>query len=532
VAAVLKEYGHEVEVLNWHDRGISPESIATVLRENKPQMIGFSILHANRWGGIEIARIAKRIDPGVTIVFGGVGATQLWEHFLKHFPEVDFVVLGEGEYSLLHLAAQLDRREAGDWTSLPGIAFRQEGRPFRTAAAEWISDLDALPLPARQFDMAHLSLTRGCVSDCRFCGSPDFWKRRVRSHSADYFVEQLTALRQRGRRFFFVSDDTFTLNRRRVIDVCRQILQRKLDISWAAVSRVDAVEEEVLAWMRKAGCIQISFGVESGSPEIRRRLNKKISEQQIRKAFRLTQRYGIMARAYFIYGCPGETRETIQETVDLMLEIKPLGAVFYILDLFPGTALYEDFKRRSSVTDDIWLERVEDILYFETDPHLSVDLILEFGRRLRESFYRNLPGFVEALDLIDDREFHPLHADFLSRLALTFDQGDYARIDAIANKPQIAYALYRRALFYHPDARAYLGLGILDQKAGRYVESLHTLEEGLSHFPDDEQLLTCQAVSQMNLGRFQEALASLARGPNHPGAERLAAACRKAMGQS
>jgi len=287
-----------------------------------------------------------------------------------------------------------------------------------------------------------------------------------------------------------------------------------------------------LAWMRKAGCIQISFGVESGSPEIRRRLNKKISEQKIREAFRLTQRYGIMARAYFIYGCPGETRETIQETVDLMLEIKPLGAVFYILDLFPGTALYEDFKRRSSVTDDIWLERVEDILYFETDPHLSVDLILEFGRRLRESFYRNLPGFVEALDLIDDREFHPLHADFLSRLALTFDQGDYARIDAIANKPQIAHALYRRALFYHPDARAYLGLGILDQKAGRYVESLHTLEEGLSHFPDDEQLLTCQAVSQMNLGRFQEALASLARGPNHPGAERLAAACRKAMGQS
>ena len=532
VAAVLKEHGHEVEVLNWHDRGISPESIATVLREKKPRVIGLSILHANRWGGIEIARIAKRVDPGVTIVFGGVGATQLWEHFLKHFPEVDFVVLGEGEYSLLHLVAQLDRREPIDWTSLPGIAFRQDGQPLRTAAAEFISDLDVLPLPARQFDIAHLSLTRGCVSDCRFCGSPDFWKRRVRSHSADYFVEQLTALRQRGRRFFFVSDDTFTLNRRRVIDVCRQILQRKLDISWAAISRVDAVEEEVLAWMRKAGCIQISFGVESGSPEIRRRLNKKISEQQIREAFRLTQRYGIMARAYFIYGCPGETRETIQETVDLMLDIKPLGAVFYILDLFPGTALYEDFKRRCNVTDDTWLERVEDIMYFETDPNLSMDLILEFGRRLRESFYRNLPGFVEALDLIDDREFYPLHADFFSRLAMTFDQGDYARIDAIPNKPQLAQALYRRALSYHPDARAYLGLGILDQKAGRYMESMQTLEEGLSHHPEDEQLLICLAVSQMNLGRFPEALAILARCPSHPSAQRLAAACRKATGRS
>jgi radical SAM superfamily enzyme YgiQ (UPF0313 family) len=532
VAAVLKDQGHEVEVLNWHDSGSAPESLAAVLREKKPRAIGFSILHANRWGGIEIARIAKRVDPGVTIVFGGVGATQLWEHFLTHFPEVDFIVLGEGEYSFLKLVDQLDGREASNWASIPGIAFRMDGRPFRTAAAELIGELDRLPMPARQFDFAHLSLTRGCVSDCRFCGSPGFWGRRVRSHSADYFVAQLAELRQRGRRFFFVSDDTFTLNRRRVIEVCRRILQRRLDISWAAISRVDAVDEELLAWMRRAGCIQISYGIESGSPEIRRRLNKTLSERQIREAFVQTQRYGIMARAYFIYGCPGETRETIQQTVDLILDIKPLGAVFYILDLFPGTALYEDFKRRCRVSDDIWLERVEDIMYFETDPQLPADRVLEFGRTLREGFYRNLPGFVEALDLIDEREFYPLHADFLSRLAMTFDQGDYARIEAIPNKARLAQTLYRRALAYHPDARAYLGLGILDQKAGRYAASMPTLEQGLSQFPGDEPLLICLAVSQMNLGRFQEAQAVLARCPNHPRAQRLAEACRKAMGRS
>jgi tetratricopeptide (TPR) repeat protein len=292
------------------------------------------------------------------------------------------------------------------------------------------------------------------------------------------------------------------------------------------------VDEELLAWMRRAGCIQISYGIESGSPEIRRRLNKTLSERQIREAFAQTQRYGIMARAYFIYGCPGETRETIQQTVDLILDIKPLGAVFYILDLFPGTALYEDFKRRCRVSDDIWLERVEDIMYFETDPQLPADRVLEFGRTLREGFYRNLPGFVEALDLIDEREFYPLHADFLSRLAMTFDQGDYARIEAIPNKARLAQTLYRRALAYHPDARAYLGLGILDQKAGRYAASMPTLEQGLSQFPGDEQLLICLAVSQMNLGRFQEAQAVLARCPNHPRAQRLAEACRKAMGRS
>jgi radical SAM superfamily enzyme YgiQ (UPF0313 family) len=384
-------------------------------------------------------------------------------------------------------------------------------------------------MPSDYFDYAHLSLTRGCGSDCRFCGSPDFWGRRVRYHSADYFVEQLAALRRKGRRFFFVSDDTFTLNRRRVIAVCRQIIRRQLGIQWAAISRVDAVDEEMLAWMRRAGCTQISYGVESGSAEVRRRLNKKIGDRQIIEAFERTHRFGIMARAYFIYGCPGESVATIQATIDLMQVIKPLAAIFYILDLFPGTALYEDFKRRSQVTDDIWLKRVEDILYFETDPSLSADRILEFGRMLRESFYENLSGFVQAIAPIDQPDFYPLHADFFSRLGMTFDQGDYARIDTIPDKPQLAEALYRRALSYHPDARAYLGLAILNQKAGRHTAAADLLTTGLSHFPEDEPLRACLAVSLMSLGRFQEALGWLERCPSQPQAQQLATACRRAL---
>jgi len=529
VAAMLEAHGCEVEVLNWHDRTIPREHMEGVLRERRPQVIGFSLLHANRWGGIEIARIAKRIDPATVVVFGGVGATHLWEHLLQHVAEVDYVVIGEGEHAFLSLVRHIDGRGPVDAAAIPGIALRRDGRAVRTAAAEPIRDLDALPMPARHFDFAHLSLTRGCPADCRFCGSPGFWGRRVRYHSAGYFVEQLAALRQKGRRFFWVSDDTFTLNRRRVIAVCRQILRRRLGIHWAAISRVDAVDEEVLAWMRRAGCIQISYGVESGSEEIRRRLNKKISAAQIRAAFALTQRYGIMARAYFIYGCPGETEQTIQESIDLMLEIQPLAAVFYILDLFPGTALYEDFKRRSRLTDDIWLERVEDIMYFETDPALSAERILEFGRRLREAFYRYLPGFVAALDPIDRPGFAPLHADFLSRLALTFDQGDYASVDAVPDKPQLAATLYRRALGYAPDARAYLGLGVLNQKAGRHAEAADLLTTGRAHFPGDEQLQVCLAVSLMNLGRFSDALAILERCPSRPQTQRLASACRQAL---
>ena len=97
VAAVLKENNYDVEILNWHNINATPEKIKEIIVEKKPEVIGFSILHGNRWGGIEIARIAKTIDPTVTIVFGGVGATFLWEHFLSHFSEVDYVVIGEGE---------------------------------------------------------------------------------------------------------------------------------------------------------------------------------------------------------------------------------------------------------------------------------------------------------------------------------------------------------------------------------------------------------------------------------------------------
>ena len=137
--------------------------------------------------------------------------------------------------------------------------------------------------------------------------------------------------------------------------------------------------------MKKAGCIQISYGVESGCEKIRNYLNKNISTNQIKKAFLVTLKYGILARAYFIYGCPEESQKSIEETIELIHEIKPLSTIFYILDIFPGTPLYENYKKKFNVTDDIWLKRVEDIMYFETDEKLSEKLILDFGKKDRKS---------------------------------------------------------------------------------------------------------------------------------------------------
>ena len=260
----------------------------------------------------------------------------------------------------------------------------------------------------------------------------------MRFHSPDYFVGQIQRLVSRGLSFFYVSDDTFTLRKRTVIAVCREILARRLAIQWAAISRVDAVDDEILSWMRRAGCIQISYGIESANHDVRRYLDKRIDLSDVRCAFAATRRHGILPRAYFIYGCPGDSQDTMRENLDLIQEIKPLGAIFYLLDLFPGTRLYEDYLQRTGKTDDIWLDRMEDILYFETDPNMDRDMIQFFGRTLRRGFYRMLPSFAGNIDLVKDPEFYPLHADFLSRLAMTFHQGDFSRIDAIPGKGQTA----------------------------------------------------------------------------------------------
>jgi anaerobic magnesium-protoporphyrin IX monomethyl ester cyclase len=532
IGALLKENQYDVEILNWHDINKTPHKIEETLREKKPDLIGFSIVHANRWGGVDIARIAKRILPEVKIVFGGIGTTFLWEHLLTHFKEIDFAVLGEGEYTFLNLTRCIEKGDDEGIKKIKGIAFRSNGKVVSTGNAEVIQDIDRLPMPSKFFEFQHLSSSRGCPSNCTFCGSPRFWGRKVRFHSPEYFVEQLKWLYRKGITFFYVSDDTFTMRRDRVIQICKMIIEKDLKITWYAISRVNFVDEEMLYWMRKAGCIQISYGVESGSEKVRTILNKDIKTDDIKRAFALTTKYGILARAYFIYGTPGESLETIQETIDLIHEIKPLSTIFYILDVFPGTALYEDFKRRAKVGDDIWLRRIEDIMYFETDPRLSREMILTFGQKLRSDYYHYLPEFADAVQLVDKEDLYESHADFLSRLGMTFSHGDYASIEAIPEKEKVAKRLYERSLSYHPNQRAYLGLGIIKQKQRQYEESVKTLSEGVKHFPESESIVTCLGISYMNLGKHRDALNCFQKFPDSPEILQYIADCHHSLGDS
>ncbi|AEH44192.1 Radical SAM domain protein [Thermodesulfatator indicus DSM 15286] len=530
LAAVLKQENFQVEILNWYnlnDLSLAKKTFETL----RPDIIAFSIFNANRWGGIDLAKVAKEVLPDTPIIFGGVGATYLWEHLLTHFPEIDYVVVGEGEKTFLDLTKALAAKASSkEITRIKGLGLRLDGQVYFTGEAGFIDDIDSLPNPAKFFSFQHVISSRGCPWNCVFCGSPRFWKRKVRFHSAEYFLEQLERLYRRGINFFYVSDDTFTLDKERVIKICEGILKRGLNITWQAISRVDCLDEEIIYWMRRAGCLQISFGVESGSEKIRNKiLNKKISKESIKKAFSLCRAYGILPRAYFIYGCPGESKKTIQASIDLMKEIKPLSMLCYILDIYPGTALYDDFKKRAGVNDDIWLKRIEDIMYYETDPNLSAERVKNFGRKLHQAFDKNFPRFVETLNLIDREELYPHHADFLTRLAMTLRYGELAERD-IPEKDYLAEKLFLKALRYHPDHHAFLGLGIIYQQRRDFEKSIEILHKGLSFYPKSEQLNVCQAVNYMQLGDFKKALEHLLPFENSPDVLARMAACYQALG--
>jgi tetratricopeptide (TPR) repeat protein len=170
-------------------------------------------------------------------------------------------------------------------------------------------------------------------------------------------------------------------------------------------------------------------------------------------------------------------------------------------------------------------------MYFETDPNLSQELILSFGERLRMDFYDHLADFVNEIELIDKEEFYQMHADFLSRLAMTFTHGDYARIEEIKGKEDIAEGLYKKALTYHPDHRAYLGLGIIAQKKGAYEESTQILSKGIGYFPDSEPLSICLGISFMNLGEYTKALSIFLKFQHSQQTPPYIAQCYHALGE-
>ena len=532
LAAQLLDAGFDAAILNLAQAQITdPELVfTTTLQKEKPDIIGFSVTSASRFSAMSLARTAKAPAPRTWIMMGGPGATFMAEHILAACSAVDFIVKGEGETTCLSLAKTLAQKDTSDVRKIPGLVFRDGPRLKDTGNPSLIRDLDQLVHPSRYFGFQHLAMSRGCPGACTFCGSPKFWgTRQVRSHSADWFAHEIKVLAGKGISHFYISDDTFTMDRDRVILLCKKLIAADLSITWNAISRVDHVDPELLAWMRKAGCIQISFGVESGADAIKKRLGKPVSNHLAVQAFRWTAAHGIVPRAYFIYGSPGETADTINQSIDLLMNLQPLGAVFYMLVVFPGTGLYDWARKKGWVAEEIWHKKMEDLPWFAVDATLEFSQVKAFGDALRQAFYTHVSDFAANIALVDDPSLYRCHADFLSRLAMTFSHGAYAEDGRVQDSEYTARILFEKALTYHPDFRAFLGLGMLLQKLGRFDQSLQVLDQGLTHFAGSKDLSLCKGICLMNQKKFRAALNCLSSFNQFADVRHYVSICSKAL---
>lgn len=385
IAAGLEKEGHEITLANFSSAGHRKalRQIVTI----KPKVIGLSLFTHNRIDTLTLAHELKQALPESIVVLGGPHATFLADEILKHYPEIDYIIQGESEQSFSELLKMLGRRE----------------RPAeKVIASRTIENIDTLPAPGsfsgnligvdvkEQF---HFIITsRGCPSACVFCSSPAFWQRRVRYRSPGSIFHEIQYLNKKyGMQYFSIRDDNFTMNKKRVLEFCRQLREGALYIMWNCQARVDTIDEEMLIAMKRAGLEHIQYGVESGSAKILKRYDKHITIENIERAAAITRRAGVYLSIYLMAGMEGETQDDIDRTKQLITKILPTDGIVSPVALYPGTLLYEQAKKNKMCSDAMWFSKKDAGIFLRTDEQAKkwmAELLLELERIQRKSAYR------------------------------------------------------------------------------------------------------------------------------------------------
>ena len=379
IAAVLEENGYTPKIMDFF-REDNWKNIRTDLEKEHPDIVGITCLTNTRMNAFRVAAMVKEIHPKATVAVGGPHPSVMYQQILEHYP-VDVVVIGEGEMTVLDLVRAIEKRKPVE--TAKGIAFKLDGKVVRTEPRPLIEDLDSLPTPAyhhfecekgkKKFPIKDVALSRGCPFNCQFCASSNVWGRSYRVRGVKKAVNDIEAILERSERpTLTINDDSFGLEEERAIEFCHEILDRGLTFAWSAKTRVDCISQRMLQWMKRAGCDGISYGVESGSPTILKNINKRISIDQIMRAFELTHRVGIRSEATVMIGNPGETRQTVKETERLLSILKPDHMWVSFTAVYPGTALYELAKGEGLMSDDYWLSHLVAPVYTKSMPFRSM----------------------------------------------------------------------------------------------------------------------------------------------------------------
>lgn len=394
LAAVLEEAGHEVTVIDCPAEMIDLKQLKTKLAAIEPNLIGITSMTPTIQSAFLSAQTAKEACPEAMVVIGGPHATFMDKQVLTEEKAVDVVVRGEGEETLLELAQNVSNPQA--LKKIEGITFRNNGETVRTPTRPYIQNLDELPRPAYKYfslenyrlfgrKMLPIMTSRGCPSQCSFCTTARMFGKAFRARSPKSIVDELEWLRdEHGADAFSFYDDTFTLNTKRAVTICEEIKNRKIGLPWDCQTRVSRVSPELLATMRDANCQQVFFGVESGCQKILDAVNKGTTVEQNRRAIKMAKDAGLFVAISVIIGYPGETRDMLMQTIDLVRKAEPDDVYICVATPYPGTELRRLVEEMGYEISNDW-GRYDTTTPIFKNPNLSAEDI----RKLRTSFYNS-----------------------------------------------------------------------------------------------------------------------------------------------
>jgi len=363
ITAALQKRDFEVELVDCTFLTFR-EAVKRVQRA-KPQIVGFYSMFSMKKTTLELALAIKQELRDCLFVVGGPLPSWSPENFLGVF---DVVAVGEGEETMTELADCIAR--GVKCSGVRGLVYRDGIHVVHTAAREFIENLDTLAFPPRElfdneaykkyyqnrvgYSTTSMITSRGCPFSCDFCSRPIFGAD-IRTRSVGNIVDEVEQIQALGYDRVWFADDCFTLNRRHLLNVCSEMVKRKVDVGWECLSRVDTMDVEVAEGMKRAGCVRVFFGIESGNDSVLGIMNKHITTAQARHAVHAAKAAGLRVGAFFIVGYPGETDKTVLDTVRFASSL-PLDYLSFTLPYpIPGTPLYERVKDKGVSIQD-WEE--------------------------------------------------------------------------------------------------------------------------------------------------------------------------------
>jgi anaerobic magnesium-protoporphyrin IX monomethyl ester cyclase len=357
IASVLEKNGYDVGIEDCQCFGDDHQTLINKLRSSSPDIVGISATTPTFGSGLIAAQLVKQNLPNATVVMGGAHVSALPEETMA-YDCFDVGVIGEGEYTTLELVKHLEKSGLSGLEQIPGIAFKKNGSFRATERRPFIKDLDELPLPARhllpplsmyhpaptsyrRLPNAHLLTTRGCAgARCLFCDQGVFgFQVRFRSVE-NIFAEIEELINVYGARDLKFFDDTFTLDKKRVLKVCEEFKRRKIDVPWCCLARANTVNREILKAMKEAGCWEILFGFESMDQNVLTKLMKFTTVEQNIEAVKLCNEIGINVRGNFVVGSPFDTLDTMETDLREAMKLNMGFAHFNKFTPYPGSALY------------------------------------------------------------------------------------------------------------------------------------------------------------------------------------------------